>query len=78
MAGIDKDTGVCRTELDEYLEVIFPRSEWIHDMPFGIYGGENHRFYPDYRREKLKLIVEFDGVQHCQKPNVIKKDAANQ
>jgi len=77
-AGIDKDTGVCRMGLDEYLEVIFPGSEWIHDTPFGIHGGENYRIRPDYRCEKLKLIVEFDGVQHYQKPDVIRKDKDNQ
>lgn len=77
-AGIDKDTGICRTGLEEYLEVIFPRSEWIHDTPFGIHDGENYKIRPDYRCEKLKLIVEFDGVQHYQKPNVIRKDEANQ
>lgn len=77
-AGIDKDTGVCRTGLDEYLEVIFSGSEWIHDTPFGVHDGKNYRIRPDYRCEKLKLIVEFDGVQHYQKPDVIRKDGDNQ
>lgn len=77
-AGIDKDTGVCRTGLDEYLEVIFPGSEWIHDAPFGNHDGKNYRIRPDYRFEKLKLIAEFDGVQHYQKPDVIRKDKENQ
>ena len=33
-AGIDKDTGLHRTGLEDYLAVIFPEidsSEWIHD-----------------------------------------------
>ena len=77
-AGIDKDTGVCRTGLDEYLEVIFSGSEWIHDTPFGILDVKNYRIRPDYRWERLKFIVEFDGVQHYQKPDVIRKDGENQ
>ena len=77
-AGIDKDTGVCRTGLDEYLEILFPGSEWIHDLPFGNHGDKNYRIRPDYRCEKLKLIVEFDGIQHYQKPDVIRRDIENQ
>lgn len=33
---------------------------------------------PDYRCESLKLIIEFDGVQHYQKPERIKADYENQ
>ena len=77
-AGIDKDTGVCRTGLDEYLSVIFPGSEWIHDTSFGVHGGINYRIRPDYRCDTLKIIVEFDGLQHYQKPDIIRKDRENQ
>lgn len=31
-AGIDTETGLCRTGLDEYLNVIFPNiNDWVHD-----------------------------------------------
>lgn len=77
-AGIDKDTGVCRTGLNEYLEIIFPRCTWIHDKPFGRHGGRMYKIRPDYLCDELKLIVEFDGVQHYKNPDVIIKDINNQ
>lgn len=77
-AGIDADTGVCRTGLDEYLSIIFPESKWIHDETFGQHGDELYRIRPDYRCEELKMIVEFDGVQHYQNPDAILRDMNNQ
>lgn len=76
-AGIDSDTGVCRTGLDEYLEVIFPGHIWIHDKTFGKHGEKNYRIRPDYRCDKLMLIVEFDGLQHYQNPDKIRTDEDN-
>ncbi len=77
-AGIDKETGLHRTGLEEYLKVIFPEipaEEWIHDKTI---KGSGRRSRPDYRCERLKLIIEFDGVQHYQNPERIKADAENQ
>lgn len=77
-AGIDKDTGLHRTGLDEYLKVIFPdisAFEWIHDKTI---DGLRKKIRPDYRCERLKMIIEFDGVQHYQKPERIKADYENQ
>ena len=77
-AGIDKDTGLHRTGLEDYLAVIFPEiqaDEWIHDKAI---DGIARRTRPDYRCERLKLIIEFDGVQHYQKPGRIKADFENQ
>ena len=77
-AGIDKDTGLHRTGMEDYLAVIFPEiqaSEWIHDK---IIDGLGRRIRPDYRCERLKLIIEFDGFQHYQKPERIKADIENQ
>lgn len=77
-AGLDEDTGLHRTGLDEYLNVIFPEispSEWIHDKTV---NGLKKRIRPDYRCERLKMIIEFDGVQHYQKPERIKADYDNQ
>lgn len=75
-AGIDKDTGLHRTGLEEYLKVIFPDIEpkdWIHDKPF-----KKMRIRPDYLCESKHIIIEFDGLQHYQKPDRIKTDEENE
>lgn len=70
--GIDKDTGLHRTGLEEYLSVIFPKThDWIHDKTIPNCG---RRFRPDYRSEQEKLIIEFDGLQHYTSPDNILKD----
>ena len=77
-AGLDSDTGLHRTGMEDYLRVIFPEipeNEWIHDKPFMETGK---RIRPDYRCDRLKLIIEFDGVQHYQQPDTIRKDDENQ
>lgn len=76
-AGIDKDTGICRTGLNEYLKAIFPNvSDWVHDKLIldATIDGKNVKTRPDYRSEELKLIVEFDGVPHYQSPIVVRED----
>lgn len=71
-AGIDKDTGLHRTGLEEYLSVIFPKThDWVHDK---VIPDCNRRFRPDYRSEQEKLIIEFDGLQHYTSPDNISKD----
>ena len=78
-AGIDKDTGLIRTGLDEYLKIIFPETkDWLHDKAFGEYNGQKYKIRPDYRSESLKLIIEFDGLPHYKNPAVIEKDYINQ
>lgn len=77
-AGIDNVTGLHRTGMEDYLKVIFPEiptEEWIHNKTI---KGYNRKSRPDYRCERLKLIIEFDGVQHYQKPERIKADFENQ
>lgn len=69
-AGIDQDTGLPRTGLEEYLEVIYPNEEWIHNRTF----GHNMLIRPDYRNDKLKIVIEFDGLQHYQSPQQINTD----
>lgn len=78
-AGVDLDTGIIRTGLDEYLKVIFPNvKDWIHDKCFGSGFDKNiSRKRPDYRSESLKLIVEFDGLPHYQNPEQIRTDLYN-
>lgn len=54
-AGIDKDTGLHRTGLDEYLKIIFPIvNDWIHDKTFGEVNGVIYKSRPDYRSEALR------------------------
>lgn len=78
-AGIDKDTGIKRTGLDEYLEVIFPNvKDWIRDKAFGEHDGHKYKIRPDYRSDSLKLIVEFDGLPHYKNPDSIERDKNNQ
>lgn len=76
-AKIDKDTGLERTGLEKYLEVIFPKTnDWIHDEAFE-YNGKKYRIRPDYRSDSLKLIIEFDGIQHYKDPSKIETDRKN-
>ena len=66
-AGVDPDTGLHRTGLEKYLKVIYPMvNDWIHDqsIPGLQVNGKVCRKRPDYRSETLKMIVEFDGLQH--------------
>ena len=73
--GIDPETKIKRTGLDEYLDFIFPNvKDWIHDK---IISGSNSKKRPDYRSETLKMIVEFDGLPHYANPIVIKNDLDN-
>ncbi len=78
-AGVDPVTGLHRTGLEKYLEVIFPNvHDWVHDKGIakakvGTVGYR--RWRPDYRSESRKLIVEFDGLQHYTDQKIIKCDA---
>lgn len=78
-AGIDRGTGLHRTGLNEYLKVIFPDiDDWVHDKALGLtVNNKVCRKRPDYRSEKLKMIVEFDGIQHYTMPDRIQKDIIN-
>lgn len=74
-AGIDKETGLHRTGLEEYLKAIFPEThDWVHDKTVPKICGEKRFFRPDYRSESRKLIVEFDGIPHYTSPLNIRKD----
>lgn len=74
-AGIDPESNLERTGLEEYLAVIFPHvNDWVHDKPIGILNGRKSRLRPDYRSESLKMIVEFDGLPHYTNPRNILED----
>lgn len=47
------------------LSEVFPAFEFVHDK--SVPGSNNTRWRPDYRCEKIKLIVEFDGDSHYSK-----------
>jgi hypothetical protein len=74
-AGLDLDTGLHRTGLNDYLNFIFPfNTDWVHDKALGEINGVKYRTRPDYRSETLKLIIEFDGLPHYTKPDIILND----
>ncbi|MCP9754698.1 DUF559 domain-containing protein [Lacihabitans sp. CCS-44] len=78
IAGIDKDTGLHRTGLEDYLKIIYPNTnDWIHDKAFGKIDEVSYRSRPDYRSDDLKIIVEFDGLPHYTNPDIIEKDKKN-
>lgn len=77
-AGADGLTGLHRTGLEEYLAVIFPD---VHDWVFNreidkanVKDAGYKRWRPDYRSEALRLVVEFDGLQHYTSQAVIEHD----
>ena len=76
-AGIDKEQNIERTGLEIYLKIIFPEiDDWIHDqtVPNLMSNGKKSKIRPDYRSEKLKMIVEFDGLPHYQNVDTIIND----
>lgn len=72
-AGLDNYWGIPRTSLLDYLNVIFPEvKDWVHDKTTG--RKELGLIRPDYRSEQLALVVEFNGLPHYQKPDIIVND----
>ncbi len=70
--GIDIETGLHRTGLEEYLKVIYPSTnDWILNKTI---KGSGLRTRPDYRSESLKIIIEFDGTLHYKDPRNIYND----
>ena len=78
--GTDPETGLGRSGLDEYLAVIFPEvDDWIYNKKIDNLPNDMKILSkPDYRSEKLKMIVEFDGTYHYNSPNDIERDLKNQ
>lgn len=73
-SGLDKETKLNRTGLEDYLKVIFPNvNDWIHDKQI----NADSKKRPDYRSESLKLIIEIDGLPHYQNPDIIINDEIN-
>lgn len=69
------------TAMDDYLSVIYPGiHDWVHDKSipgFTDAAGNTIRTRPDFRSESLKLIIEFDGLQHYTNPDNIATDEHN-
>ena len=65
-----------KTGLNEYLKVIFPNRNFVHDTKV---EGVDGRKRPDYySNEPTKLIVEFNGLPHYTKPDIILRDKIKQ
>lgn len=73
-----RNPGENYTGFEDYLGILYPGKTWIHDQPFGRRGDKTYRIRPDYLCEELKLIIEFDGIQHYTNPENIRKDRQNQ
>ena len=54
------------------LNELFPDNDFIHDK--AVPGSTNKRLRPDYRSDKMKIIIEFDGDSHYCKAQRIKTD----
>lgn len=69
----DKLKNAYLTELrvGDYLRLLFPNVEWIHDKKI---PNIQAQFRPDYRSEELKLVVEFDGYHHYTRASIILAD----
>ena len=77
--GLDPATGIHRTGLEEYLKIIFPHvNDWVYDKSILNHPNDlKLKTRPDYRGEKLNMIIEFDGLQHYTNPLQIEKDIKN-
>lgn len=72
-----KVTNLAQTGLDIYLKELFPKiDDWEHNkvLPRNI---SKELIRPDYRSETLKMVIEFDGIQHYRDYNIILKDNRN-
>ena len=58
-------------KLGEFLKILYPDLEFIHDKIMPNSGILNR---PDYRNDELKLIVEYDGDKHYKDTKSIKND----
>lgn len=57
--------------LGEFLKKIFPKHEFIRDR---VVPNSDIQKRPDYRNDKLMLIIEFDGYGHYSNPDNILTD----
>ena len=72
-----KSKYLTEESLGEFLRVIYPNYDWVHDQKFRaeIESEEKtYNFRPDYCCHELRLCVEFDGPDHFTKASVIQAD----
>lgn len=62
---------LTEAKLGEFLKVLYPNHEFIHDR---MVPNSNILNRPDYRNDELKLIVEYDGDKHYKDTKSIKND----
>ena len=62
---------INRTGLDVYLKRIFPEETFVHNQSV---FSHDKRLKPDYRSDHLGLLVEFDGIDHYIKSDVVRRD----
>lgn len=65
------------TGLSEYLKEIYPNvNDWVTDkiIPKDLQCGSSYKYRPDFRSQQLKMIIEFDGLQHYSNPTRIDAD----
>ena len=75
--GLDNSVYLCynylmyltESNLKDYIEQIYPDTEWIHDKRF-----PEQRFRLDYVNHDKKIVIEFDGYQHYTKALAIIRD----
>ena len=67
--NINFNNYLTEQNLSNYLQYIFPNSNWIHNKCF-----LNYKFRPDYVEYSLKIILEFDGPTHYTNPKIILND----
>ena len=65
------DGYLTESKLGEVLKILFPNVVFTHDKIVPNSGIKNR---PDYRSDKLMLIVEFDGYRHFTSPKLIFAD----
>lgn len=66
-------TDYCKEDTfqEMVLDKIFPGEEWVHDKAV---PGAPRRTRPDFRCERLKIIVEYNGHRHYTQASTILAD----
>lgn len=63
---------LTETNLGLILNELFLNNDFIHDK--AVPNSKNKRLRPDFRSDKMKVILEFDGDSHYCKSQRIKTD----
>lgn len=66
-----KDHAAKYIGLDQLLTQLFDVDDWVQDKQI---PNSGRRFWPDFRSETLKTIIEFEGLPHYQNLDMIIQD----